>query len=96
MSVPQTYILQKFLLSLLQSNLPELQTLNEDLLQDFEDRVENWDTLKKIADVIVKKGPFLKLYTTYIREFSSVNYHLDDCCQRFPKFGKHASALAAR
>ena len=70
------------------SNLPELQTLNEDLLQDFEDRIEHWDLLKKVADVIVKKGPFLKLYTTYIREFSTVNYHFDECCQKYPKFGK--------
>ena len=70
------------------SNLPELQTLNEDLLQDFEDRVENWATTKKIADVIVKKGPFLKLYTTYIREFSAVNHHFDECCTRHPKFAR--------
>eukprot|EP00094_Tigriopus_californicus_P002411 TCALIF_02329-PA protein Name:"Similar to Fgd6 FYVE, RhoGEF and PH domain-containing protein 6 (Mus musculus)" AED:0.05 eAED:0.05 QI:118/0.55/0.5/1/1/0.9/10/547/2858 len=78
------------------SNLPELQTLNEDLLQDFEDRVENWDTQKKIADVIVKKGPFLKLYTTYIREFSTVNYHFDECCQKYPKFGKLVKEFEAR
>ena len=70
------------------SNLPELQTLNEDLLQDFEDRIENWDSSKKIADVIVKKGPFLKLYTTYIREFSAVNHHFDECCTRHPKFAR--------
>ena len=70
------------------SNLPELQTLNEDLLQDFESRVENWNTNKKIADVIVKKGPFLKLYTTYIREFTSVNHHFEDCCAKHPKFAK--------
>ena len=70
------------------SNLPELQTLNEDLLQDFEDRIENWGTTKKIADVIVKKGPFLKLYTTYIREFSAVNHHFDECCTRHPKFAR--------
>ena len=70
------------------SNLPELQTLNEDLLQDFEDRIENWDRTKKIADVIVKKGPFLKLYTTYIREFSAVNHHFDECCTRHPKFAR--------
>lgn len=70
------------------SNLPELQTLNEDLLQDFEDRIAKWDKLKKIADVIVKKGPFLKLYTTYIREFSNVNYHFDECCNKYPKFAK--------
>ena len=41
-----------------------------------------------MADVIVKKGPFLKLYTTYIREFSAVNYHFDECCAKYPKFAK--------
>ena len=70
------------------SNLPELQALNEDLLQDFEDRVNNWDSCKKISDVIVRKGPFLKLYTVYIREFSNVTGHLDECCRRYHKFGK--------
>ena len=58
------------------------------MLQDFETRIANWSVTPKIADVIVKKGPFLKLYTTYIREFSAVNYHFDDCCQKFPKFAK--------
>ena len=70
------------------SNLPELQALNEDLLQDFEDRIEHWESIQKIADVIVRKGPFLKLYTAYIREFSAVNSHLDECCSKYPKFGK--------
>ena len=58
------------------------------MLQDFENRIAHWSVSPKIADVIVKKGPFLKLYTTYIREFSAVNYHFDDCCQKFPKFAK--------
>ena len=70
------------------SNLPELMMLNEDLLRDFETRIQNWETQKKIADVIVKKGPYLKLYTVYIRDFSSMNLHLDECCQKHPKFGK--------
>ena len=70
------------------SNLPELMMLNEDLLRDFEDRVANWDRLKKIADVIIKKGPYLKLYTVYIRDFSAMNFHFDEVCQRYPKFGK--------
>ena len=60
----------------------------QDLLQDFESRIANWSHHPKIADVIVKKGPFLKLYTTYIREFSAVNYHFEECCQKFPKFSK--------
>ena len=62
--------------------------LLQDLLQDFEARIANWSAAPKIADVIVKKGPFLKLYTTYIREFSAVNYHFEDCCTKFPKFAK--------
>lgn len=57
-------------------------------MQDFESRIANWSTLPKMADVIVKKGPFLKLYTTYIREFSAVNYHFDECCAKYPKFAK--------
>ena len=70
------------------SNLPELMMLNEDLLRDFEDRVANWDRHKKITDVIIKKGPYLKLYTVYIRDFSAMNFHFDEVCQRYPKFGK--------
>jgi len=70
------------------NNLPELLIFNEDLLKDFEDRVENWDTLKKIADVIVRKGPFLKLYTIYIRDFSSMCTHFDECFAKYPNFKK--------
>merc|ERR1719189_3368274 len=70
------------------SNLPELMMLNEDLLRDFEDRVANWDRHKKIADVIIKKGPYLKLYTVYIRDFSAMNFHFEECCSRYAKFGK--------
>jgi hypothetical protein len=70
------------------SNLAELMILNEDLLQDFENRIRNWESQKKIADVIVKKGPYLKLYTVFIRDFSSMNLHFDECCQKYPKFAK--------
>jgi len=70
------------------SNLPELMMLNEDLLRDFEQRISKWDDIKKIADVIIKKGPYLKLYTVYIRDFSAMNFHFDEVCQRYPKFGK--------
>ena len=68
--------------------LPYFFSTQQDLLQDFESRIANWSTLPKMADVIVKKGPFLKLYTTYIREFSAVNYHFDECCAKYPKFAK--------
>ena len=70
------------------NSLPQLQSLNEDLLHDLEARIDNWNSVKKIADVIVKKGPFLKLYTSYIQNFESQCIYLDECCQKYPKFGK--------
>ena len=63
-------------------------TLWEDLLKDFEDRISKWESRKKIADVIVKKGPYLKMYTVYIKDFTSMNLHFDECCQKHPKFDK--------
>lgn len=68
--------------------LPQLLSLNEDLLQDMEKRMENWDEHPKIADVIVKKGPFLKLYSTYIQNFEGQCNLLDECCQKYPRFQK--------
>ena len=70
------------------SNLPELLIFNDGMLKDFEDRVENWDTLKKIADVIVRKGPFLKLYTIYVRDFSLMCSHFDECLAKYTNFKK--------
>lgn len=70
------------------NSLPQLQSLNEDLLHDLEARIDKWNSVKKIADVIVKKGPFLKLYTSYIQNFESQCVYLEECCQKYPKFGK--------
>ena len=68
------------------SNLPELMMLNEELLRDFQERINNWESHKKIADVIIKKGPRLKLYIDYIRNFSAMNFHFDECTWIYNKF----------
>ncbi|KDR19096.1 FYVE, RhoGEF and PH domain-containing protein 6 [Zootermopsis nevadensis] len=70
------------------NSLPQLQSFNEDLLRDLKHRIDNWDCIKKIADVIVRKGPFLKLYTSYIQNFESQCIYLEECCQKYPKFAK--------
>lgn len=44
-----------------------MMMLNSELLRDFEERVQNWTSTRKISDIIVKKGPYLKLYTTYVK-----------------------------
>lgn len=75
-------------LSKIISPLPQLLSLNEDLLQDMEKRMEHWNEHPKIADVIVKKGPFLKLYSTYIQNFEHQCNLLDEYCQKYPRFQK--------
>ena len=47
-------------------NLKDLLTFNSDLLGDLRSRMEDWENNPQIADVFVKKGPFLKLYSTYM------------------------------
>jgi len=69
-------------------NLPQLLVFNFELLKDFEERINNWDTRKKIADVLVKKGPFLKLYLTYINGFENTIKLLDEICIKHPAFGR--------
>ena len=44
------------------------------------------DKCKKVADIFVKKGPFLKLYTPYFKDFESSRAVLEDACERFPDF----------
>ena len=68
------------------SNLPEIMMLNSELLRDFEDRVQNWAKFRKISDIIVKKGPYLKLYTTYVQNYSTMTSHFEASCERWPKF----------
>jgi len=75
------------LLTKLFSNIPQLMMFNSELLKDFEDRIENWDSLKKIADVLVKKGPFLRLYATYLSDFEITTNLFEECCSKYPSFG---------
>ena len=68
------------------SNLMEMQILNGDLLKDFRESIENWEERPQIAEVIVKKGPFLKLYTSYMKDFQSAMEHYTMCCSKYPEF----------
>ncbi|KAG8236624.1 hypothetical protein J437_LFUL016456 [Ladona fulva] len=70
------------------NNLPHLLTFNEDLLRDLEDRISNWSSNPKIADIIVRKGPFLKLYTSYFINFETQCQLLDVNCENNPRFAK--------
>uniref|UniRef100_A0A8D0HH68 FYVE, RhoGEF and PH domain-containing protein 6 n=1 Tax=Sphenodon punctatus TaxID=8508 RepID=A0A8D0HH68_SPHPU len=66
--------------------LPQLYELNQDLLRELEERLSYWIDHQRIADIFVKKGPYLKMYSTYIKEFDKNVALLDEQCKKNPSF----------
>ncbi|KAI1239015.1 FYVE, partial [Lamprotornis superbus] len=62
--------------------LPQLYELNRDLLRELEERLTHWLEHQRIADIFVKKGPYLKMYSTYIKEFDKNVALLDEQCKK--------------
>ncbi|XP_069485913.1 FYVE, RhoGEF and PH domain-containing protein 6 isoform X2 [Ambystoma mexicanum] len=73
--------------------LPQLYELNRDVLRELEERMANWSDQQKIADIFVTKGPYLKMYSTYIREFEKNIALLDEQCRRNPSFSAVVKAF---
>ncbi|KAF7646046.1 hypothetical protein LDENG_00194410, partial [Lucifuga dentata] len=66
--------------------LPQLYQLNRDLLRELEERVARWTDHQRLADIFVQKGPYLKMYSTYIRQFDNNVALLDEQCRKNPAF----------
>ncbi|XP_040264853.1 FYVE, RhoGEF and PH domain-containing protein 6 [Bufo bufo] len=66
--------------------LPQLYELNRDVLRELQERMSQWSEQQKIADIFVKKGPYLKMYSTYIREFDRNVSLLDEQCKKNAAF----------
>lgn len=45
------------------------------------------DNNSKVADIFLKKGPYLKMYSTYIREFDKNVALLEEQTKKNPAFG---------
>ncbi|XP_041058631.1 FYVE, RhoGEF and PH domain-containing protein 6 isoform X1 [Carcharodon carcharias] len=66
--------------------LPQLYELNRGLLRELEERMAHWDEHRRIADIFMEKGPYLKMYSTYIKEFDKNVCLLDEQCKKNPTF----------
>ncbi|XP_040886414.1 FYVE, RhoGEF and PH domain-containing protein 6 isoform X2 [Toxotes jaculatrix] len=66
--------------------LPQLYQLNRDLLRELEERVAHWSDHQRLSDIFVQKGPYLKMYSTYIRQFDNNVALLDEQCRKNPAF----------
>ncbi|XP_070847885.1 FYVE, RhoGEF and PH domain-containing protein 6 [Chaetodon trifascialis] len=66
--------------------LPQLYQLNRDLLRELEERVAHWSDHQTLSDIFVQKGPYLKMYSTYIRQFDNNVALLDEQCRKNTAF----------
>lgn len=69
-------------------SLPQLYELNSNLLKELEERVANWNERSGVADIFIKKGPYLKMYSSYICEFDKNVALLEEQCRKNPAFAK--------
>ncbi|CAG7827887.1 unnamed protein product, partial [Allacma fusca] len=81
-------IIGKLDLEFILGGLPILKAVNEVLVSELEVRISKWRESPKVADIIVRTGPFLKHYATYVRDFERIMQRLDGCCGKYPAFAK--------
>uniref|UniRef100_A0A4W6F2W8 FYVE, RhoGEF and PH domain containing 6 n=1 Tax=Lates calcarifer TaxID=8187 RepID=A0A4W6F2W8_LATCA len=75
-------VIEERLLNQILYYLPQLYELNQDLLRELKQRLN-----AQLADIFLKKGPYLKMYSTYIREFDKNVALLEEQSKRNPAFG---------
>ncbi|XP_073328377.1 FYVE, RhoGEF and PH domain-containing protein 6-like [Pagrus major] len=80
-------VIEERLLNQILYSLPQLYELNQDLLRELKQRVAKWDDNAQLADIFLKKGPYLKMYSTYIREFDKNVALLEEQSKKNPAFG---------
>nr|XP_008109059.1 PREDICTED: FYVE, RhoGEF and PH domain-containing protein 6 [Anolis carolinensis] len=79
-------IIEDRILNQILTYLPQLYELNRDLLRELEERLSHWVDHQRIADIFMKKGPYLKMYSTYIKEFERNITLLEEQCKKNPGF----------
>ncbi|XP_074533469.1 FYVE, RhoGEF and PH domain-containing protein 6-like [Halichoeres trimaculatus] len=80
-------VIEERLLNQILYSLPQLYELNQDLLRELQERVAKWDENAQLADIFLKKGPYLKMYSTYIREFDKNVALLEEQSKKNQAFG---------
>ena len=69
-------------------NMTSLRSLSNDLLKDFRECIENWSEPYncKIAHVLVKKGPYLKMFAGYCKDHYKNMPLIHELITVYPKF----------
>lgn len=67
-------------------HLNELMCVSSVLLKELQDALLKWPETKKISHILVKVGPFLKIYSSYMGDFEQINKSYDEAVNRFVTF----------
>ena len=76
-------------------NLPEILELSRNLLQEFQYRFHHWEEIRKISDVFLSHSEQFGVYLRYLRNFSNMNKHFDDCYSNNPQFRSLSESFEA-
>ncbi|KAK7891316.1 hypothetical protein WMY93_023279 [Mugilogobius chulae] len=81
------HVIEDSLLNQILFYLPQFYELNKQLLKELQQRVATWEEYSKVADIFVKQGAYLKMYSNYIREFDKNVALLEEQTKKNPAFG---------
>eukprot|EP00795_Rhopilema_esculentum_P002176 gene2176-17767_t len=79
-SLPKSSFSQMF------DDIELIYDFDQNFLQDLENRMTDWDSHKRIGDIVRKYSYFLKMYTNYIKGYDKAMTMFQECCHKFPKF----------
>lgn len=64
--------------------LPEIHSIHTELSIQLRERVDNWENHSKIADVLLRTGPFLKTHNFYAKDYNTLTANLDEAIRKYP------------
>lgn len=68
--------------------LVSLRIFTENFIKTLETRVETWNLLPKISDIVIKYSSYFKIYSIYVRKLPEKFDLLKECVHKYKKFGK--------
>jgi len=54
----------------------------------LEDRIASWKSTPKVSDIVIRTGPFLKHYSTYIRDYQKISNRFEQVREKNPHFAR--------
>ncbi|XP_043934547.1 FYVE, RhoGEF and PH domain-containing protein 5 isoform X2 [Protopterus annectens] len=64
--------------------LPHLCSLHQEILNEVQERISNWEEHRKMADIFLSRASQFNVYKEYIAQYDSNEALFDTCCLKSP------------